>query len=54
MIAKAFGIFFGLVALYFILMYPDQIVGLLQVFVDGAHKSAHALHHLNLHTGKNN
>lgn len=52
-ITKVFGIFFGLVALYFILMYPGQVVGLLQLFVDGAHKGAHALHNLNLHTGKN-
>lgn len=54
MVSRILTIFVGLVGLYFVLMYPNTVVDLLQFFVDGAHKVAQALSHLNLHTGKGN
>lgn len=49
-IGKGFTIFFSLVAIYFILMYPEKIVDLLQLFVDGAHRVATALGNLDTNT----
>lgn len=54
MVSRILTAFVALVALYFVLMYPDTVVSFLQLFVDGAHKVAVSLSHLNLHTGKGN
>lgn len=50
MVGKVIVSFLALVGLYFILLYPGQVVEILQLFVDGAHKMAKALRNLNLHT----
>ena len=52
MVSRIFTIFFALVALYFVLMYPGHVVDILQFFVDGARRVARALSQLDLHTGK--
>lgn len=48
-IGKTITVFFGLVFIYFVLMYPDKIVDLLQLFVDGAHRVATALGGVDTH-----
>lgn len=50
MIEKALMGFFLLVGLFFVTMYPDQLISFIQMFVDSAYKLASALGHLNLHT----
>ena len=49
-IGKTATVFFALVAVFFILMYPEKIVELLQAFVDGAHRVATALSNIDTHT----
>lgn len=49
MVGKILVSFAALVALYFVLLYPGQLVEILQLFVDGAFKAAKALRDLNLH-----
>jgi hypothetical protein len=49
MLEKVFFAFLGLVALYVILIGPDRVVDLVQLFIDGAFKLAKALLQLNLH-----
>lgn len=49
-IGKTISLFFGLVIIYFVLLYPDKIVDIIQLFVDGAHRVATALGGVETHT----
>ncbi|WP_217924686.1 hypothetical protein [Miltoncostaea oceani] len=50
LIGKIISAFVGLVIIYFILMYPDKIIDLLQLFLDAAHRFAEALGGVDTHS----
>lgn len=44
------SIFFSIVFVLFVCLYPDKLVEMMQMFIDAAYGMAHALGHLQLPT----